>query len=106
MKKKTNPSPHASATLALKLLKADLLALEKLLKLADPKADVLTLPGTTHKHVVLLRTAEGTLMLKQMSRRGEPGHMTFTTECSPVPFELIVESLANSIEHSVRRKVS
>lgn len=105
MKKKANPSPHASATRALKLLKADLLALEKQLKLADPKADVLTLPGTTHKHVVLIKNGDR-LMLKQMSRATAPGHMKFTTECSNVPFELIVESLANSIEHSVRRKVS
>lgn len=105
MTRKTKPAnPHAVAMLALRLLKAELRTLEKQLKLADPKADVLTLPGTTYKHVVLMRH-EGTLMMKQMSRRGEPGHMTFQTECTPVPFAMIVESLAGSIEHAVRRKV-
>jgi hypothetical protein len=105
MKRKTKPAnPHAVAMLAIRMLKTELQALERALKTADKDADVLTLPGTTHKHVVLMRH-EGTLMMKQMSRRGTPASISFQTECTPVPFEMVVESLAGSIEHAVRRKV-
>jgi hypothetical protein len=105
MKRKTKPAnPHAVAMLAVRMLKTELQALERALKTADKDADVLTLPGTTHKHVVLMRH-EGELTLSTTSRQDAPGRVTFAMAVSPVPFEMVVESLAGSIEHAVRRKV-
>ncbi len=106
MKKRKPANPHAVAMLAVRMLKTELRTLERALKTADKDAEQITLPGTTYKHVVLMRNDEGTLTMKTMSRReAQPGSVYYRTECTSVPFELVVESLADSIEHSVRCKV-